>query len=80
MHTIHSFFNGYHAKQGHVDHAIHKIKDTLAWRKEFEVDKIVHCFDEDGDLEMRAIIQKENETGKIYMRGYEQRRVVLRCT
>jgi CRAL/TRIO domain len=43
----------------------------LAWRKEFEVDKIIHCFDEDGDLEMRAIMLKENETGKIYIRGYD---------
>jgi CRAL/TRIO domain len=58
--------------QGHVDDAIRKIKATLAWRKEFEVDKIMHCFDEDGDPEMRAIIEKENETGKIYCRGYDQ--------
>jgi hypothetical protein len=36
------------------------------------VDKIVHCFDEDGDPEMRAIIEKENETGKIYCRGYDR--------
>jgi hypothetical protein len=58
--------------QGHVEDAIRKIKETLALRMEFEVHKIVHCFDEGGDAEMRAIIEKENETGKIYCRGYDR--------
>jgi hypothetical protein len=58
--------------QGDLEKAISKIKDTLAWRKEFEVDKIVKCFDDNGDLEMRRILEKENETGKIYIRGHDK--------
>lgn len=34
--------------------------------------KIVNCFEEDGDQEMRDIIRKENETGKIYVRGFDK--------
>ena len=31
--------------QGDVSKAIDAIKTTLQWRKEFEVDKIIHAFD-----------------------------------
>lgn len=51
--------------------AIKKIKETLQWRKEFGVDKIVSCFDEDGDAEMRAVMEREAVTGKIYVRGFD---------
>ena len=60
------------AEKGNIQHAILKIKDTIAWRRAFEVEKIKHCFDPDGDEEMRKIIEKENETGKIYCRGYDK--------
>lgn len=60
------------AEKGNVEHAITKIKHTIAWRRDFEVEKIKHCFDEGGDEEMRRIIFHENETGKIYCRGYDK--------
>jgi hypothetical protein len=60
------------AEKGNIQHAIQNIKDTIAWRRAFEVEKIKHCFDQDGDEEMRMIIEKENETGKIYCRGYDK--------
>jgi hypothetical protein len=61
-----------------VEKAISKIKQTIAWRKEFEVDQIRHAFDSNGmvsnksGLDYRSIIMKENETGKIYVRGYDK--------
>lgn len=60
------------AEKGDVPLAIKKMKAALAWRKEFEVDKIVNCFEEGGDEEMRKIITEENSTGKIYVRGFDE--------
>jgi len=66
----------FRAEKGNVKDAISKIKHTLAWRKEFGVYHIVHAFDEDATdpktLEMRRILTMENETGKIYIRGYDK--------
>jgi len=58
--------------QGNVPHAISKIKASLAWRRDFEVEKIKNCFTPTGDITMRKIIAQENETGKIYARGYDK--------
>ena len=60
--------------QGNTEKALEKLRSTLQWRKEFQVDKIVQCTDRDGggDSEMRKLITKENETGKIYVRGYDK--------
>jgi hypothetical protein len=57
----------------------------LQWRKEFEVDKIVRSLEnEDEDdggndgesivtsTDLATILRKENETGKIYVRGYDK--------
>jgi nicotinamidase-related amidase len=60
----------------------------LQWRKEFEVDKIVRSLenadDDDGGndgndgesiittTDLATILRKENETGKIYVRGYDK--------
>jgi len=57
------------ADKGNVKVAIRKIKETIAWRKDFEVEKIAKCFEEGGDEEMRKIIREENASGKIYVRG-----------
>ena len=57
------------ADKGDVKVAIRKMKETLAWRKEFQVEKIAKCFEEGGDEEMRSILRAENATGKIYVRG-----------
>lgn len=60
--------------QGDVKKAVAKLKGALAWRLEFEVDKILKAFDSaDGSgNEMTSIIQKENETSKLYVRGYDK--------
>jgi hypothetical protein len=62
----------FRAEKGNTELAITKIKATIKWRREFEVEKIKNCFEKDGDPEMRAIIEKENETGKMYVRGYDK--------
>jgi hypothetical protein len=36
--------------KGNIEKAIIKIKQTLAWRKDFQVDQIKHAFDEESDL------------------------------
>lgn len=62
----------YRAENGDVETAIKKIKATIAWRQQFEVEKIKTCFNQDGDKEMQKIIALENATGKIYVRGYDR--------
>lgn len=62
----------YRAENGDVEAAIKKIKATIAWREQFEVEKIKTCFNHDGDKEMQKIIALENATGKIYVRGYDR--------
>jgi hypothetical protein len=57
--------------------AIESMQYTLKWRQEFGVDGIVRCLDgtkekEAGDDELAAILLKENDTGKIYSRGYDK--------
>jgi hypothetical protein len=62
--------------KGDIAKTIDAIKHSLQWRKEFEVDKIIHAFDtkkdssndDDEEEDMAAILLKENETGKIYTR------------
>ena len=50
-----------------------KLRQTLAWRKEFQVDRIKHCTDKDkGDEEFSKIMAHETETGKMYVRGYDR--------
>ena len=64
--------------QGDVAKAITKIKNTLRWRKEFQVDKIVSALEDDAKgtpksgEDFAAILRNENETGKIYVRGYDK--------
>jgi len=78
---------------------VEAIKLTLAWRKEFEVDRIIRALENvddgnkngtnndtksathlDSDMskedrsittDLATILRKENETGKIYVRGYD---------
>jgi len=57
--------------QGVLVKAIASLKATLKWRQEFEVDRIKRCMESDDDEEMKAIMMQENETGKIYVRGYD---------
>ena len=82
----------YRAEKGNLPEAIRKIKSTLKWREEFQVDDIKRCFDKDyidsvsterqKQLHhMAEIISRENETGKIYCRGYDrQGRAILYLT
>mmetsp|Transcript_10102 Transcript_10102/g.21090 ORF Transcript_10102/g.21090 Transcript_10102/m.21090 type:complete len:379 (+) Transcript_10102:56-1192(+) len=77
----------YRAEKGNLDEAIRKIKSTLKWREEFGVEDIKRCFDhlnnsqQKSDLspekekeltQLANIIAHENETGKIYSRGYDK--------
>jgi hypothetical protein len=58
-----------------VTKAIASIKSTIAWRAEFGVEQIVDCCSKKkkaANPEMAATIQKENETGKMYVRGYDK--------
>ena len=69
-----------------MDKAIAAIKHTLRWRKEFRVDKLVSSLEDDAkkqkenskekesgeEEDFAAILRKENETGKIYVRGYDK--------
>jgi hypothetical protein len=65
-----------------ITKAIHSVKSTLAWRKEFQIDKIVSAFAPNKSLtavvaqgeqpDFAAILTKETETGKIYTRGYDK--------
>lgn len=82
----------YRAEKGNLSEAIRKIKSTLRWREEFCVDDIKRCFDKDYIQSvspekqkqlhhMAEIISRENETGKIYSRGYDkQGRAILYLT
>ena len=82
----------YRAEKGNLSEAIRKIKSTLKWRKDFCVDDIKRCFDQDYIQSvspekqkqlnhMAEIISRENETGKIYTRGYDrQGRAILYLT
>lgn len=71
----------YRAEKGNLKEAIRKIKCTLQWRAEFRVEDIKRCFDDRGDLspeeqkernQLAGTIARENETGKIYCRGYDR--------
>lgn len=52
-------------EKGKVDSAVKKLKNTLKWRKEFEVDKIVQGGFDD-------LMRNENATGKMYTRCYDK--------
>lgn len=72
------YFRG---EKGNVANAVRKMKATLAWRREWNVDVIRTCFDENDDdendeagprKELRATMSLENATGKMYARGYDR--------
>ena len=58
--------------KGNTKKALEKIRSTLAWRNEFQVDRIVHCTQKGGDEEFRQIMAHETEVGKMYVRGYDK--------
>jgi len=82
----------YRAEKGNLPDAIRKIKATIQWRQDFHVEDIKRCFrdrnnpnlpiEKQKELNYLAeVIAKENETGKIYARGYDkQGRAVLYLT
>lgn len=59
----------YRAEKGNLKAGIGKLKAALEWRKEFGVVDIVNCMMDETDL--AKIMMNENETGKIYVRGYD---------
>jgi hypothetical protein len=58
------------AEKGSVPKAVAKIRETLAWRRDFDVARVRKGMHGD-DTEMREILLRENETGKIYCRGFD---------
>jgi len=58
------------AEKGNVSDAIDATKRTLSWQKEFGVKDIKTCIGHNEELE--AILRKENETGKLYVRGHDK--------
>lgn len=72
----------YRAQKGNLQEAIRKIKSTLKWREEFNVEEIKRCFDDQNNTlspgnqkeqnRLADTIARENETGKIYCRGYDK--------
>jgi CRAL/TRIO domain len=61
-----------------VTKAVLSVQSTLQWRKDFGVDIIRDCFtventenDTTAHEEMRGIFLREAETGKMYIRGYD---------
>jgi hypothetical protein len=55
------------AEKGNIDTAIQKTKAAIQWRREFGVSDIVNGMEN----ELKDILLEENETGKIYVRGYD---------
>jgi hypothetical protein len=86
----------YRAERGDTDEAVRKLRSTLRWREEFGVEDIKRCFDDGGATSpssssspggrarlkgLSDAIAFENETGKVYCRGYDrQGRAVLYLT
>jgi len=61
------------AEDGNVDKAIAKLRAALEWRADFGVHDLIHCMEHDGNHtnELAEIMKTENETGKIYVRGFD---------
>jgi hypothetical protein len=60
----------YRAEKGNVTEAIRKLKVTLVWRKEFEVEKIKRCFDPSPPLHHppgSGVVQSTNDKEKAYL-------------
>jgi len=82
----------YRADKGNLPQAIRKIKATIQWRQDFNVEDIKRCFRDRNNPDLpiekqkelnhlAEVIAKENETGKIYCRGYDKEgRAVLYLT
>ncbi|KAL7438686.1 hypothetical protein ACHAXM_006569 [Skeletonema potamos] len=82
----------YRADKGNLPDSIRKIKATIQWRQDFNVEDIKRCFCDRNNPNLpiakqkelnhlAEVIAKENETGKIYVRGYDkQGRAVLYLT
>jgi len=62
----------FRAEKGDIKKAIAKLKSTIKWRKNFEVEAIKKCTSEGGDPDLCKMMLFENETGKIYARGYDK--------
>jgi len=59
------------AEDGDADAAVDKVRNTLRWRREFGVDEIASCMDDPSSSKLAAMMERENATGKIYVRGYD---------
>ena len=65
----------FRADKGDIDKAIKRIKYTIQWRNEFNVDTMIRAAHEPTtpeEMQIRDILMKESETGKMYVRGYDR--------
>lgn len=70
------------AEKGNVNKAVEKLRLALIWRKDFHVDSLLACMNDDDTDDTidkdekrrrkhyRSILMQEADTGKIYIRGY----------
>lgn len=65
----------FRADKGNIDKAITRAKYAIKWRKEMKVEemlKAAHNPSTPEESEIRTMLMKEAETGKIYVRGYDR--------
>jgi hypothetical protein len=60
----------FRAEKGNTEKAIGKLKNTLHWRNEFQVQRLVNCTTSQDDTEFKEMMKVEDATGKVYVRGY----------
>ena len=58
--------------QGDVIKATENLKAALQWRKDFDAAALVSAMTEKGNASYKKLLERENSTGKIYIRGYDK--------
>ena len=58
--------------QGDVIKATENLKAALQWRKDFDAAALVSAMTEEGNASYKKLLERENSTGKIYIRGYDK--------
>ncbi|GAX24055.1 hypothetical protein FisN_26Lh127 [Fistulifera solaris] len=58
----------YRASKGHVTTTLQQLRLALQWRREFQVEALCRASPKDP---LGRLLQRENATGKIYVRGYD---------
>jgi hypothetical protein len=58
----------YRASKGHIPTAVQQLRLTWQWRRDFQVNALCRATPSDP---LGQVLQRENATGKIYVRGYD---------